>query len=421
MGEEMISWLRKCFVENWQRKVFSLILAIVIYFIISHSITITKSFSSVAVRVVNMPKGKTVEGIQDNGHLSRRIPVTLSGSKNVLNALSSSDLEVVIDASDRRKEWIATIARKNLQCVNSDININHGITKVQAKSQIVKLTNHIEENIPVIITQPIGQPPKGYHFIDALPFQVDLPLSGPEDVIKKLKTQGLKLTFNLNNITRAELDALRSTQEDSTNDVVSFHVPETWKQLSVPAISKAPVQLRGQKANDLRLNFVRSTMLPVKQNIAVNLHFPPYSPLPPDKTSIATSDLVTTRNGQKVLSGNFYASGVSELFLQIVKGMVEVSVVVGTKSDGESFDWGIQFINPKKLEDRFITAVMMDREDADSHRNTSWLNEEYLRNRFRSYMNRFTLHKSNFQKLHIYAEQQGNRIILKESDESATP
>lgn len=123
---------------------------------------------------------------------------------------------------------------KNIRSDNPDLNVSQGISRVSQQNFIIKLTKLVTEKIPIIITQPIGEAPRGYQFLDIWPYQLFITVSGPEDQVKHLKSRGLKLTFNLNDISRTQLDELGSSSIKKHSDVVSFFVPNNWKQISFP-------------------------------------------------------------------------------------------------------------------------------------------------------------------------------------------
>ena len=130
------------------------------------------------------------------------------------------------------------------------------------------------------------------------------------------------------------------------------------------------------------------------------------------KLHIATNELVESRNGLKLLTVPLLAKGVSELFVEIVKDMMEMTIVVSPKTS--ELDWSIQFINPSILEDKYISAVSSDISGEDGRSIQPGVREEYLRNRFRNYMNRFQLFKQNNQKIDLSAQLQGNTITITE-------
>jgi len=205
VAENVKTLLIRFFVENWQRKLISLILAMIIWMVVSHSMTTTKVVHSIPVRVTHLPPEKTIEGMQVNGVLNRKISLTLTGNKSALDEVSGKDLEVVIDASGKSNEWIATISKKNIVSLNPEIDSAKMISRVAPFDMIIKQSKLVTEKIPVLVTQPIGEAPKGYQFLDVWPYQLSVTVNGPEEAVKRLKTRGLKLTFNLNDISRSDL------------------------------------------------------------------------------------------------------------------------------------------------------------------------------------------------------------------------
>ena len=331
----MRTLLKNLFINNWPRKCLSIILAIIIWFVVNKSLTATKTISNVPVKIENIPPGKTIEGIQSNGTLNRRVNLTITGNKNLLDDLNSNDIYVVFDASGHEGEWIATINRKNIRSDTLDINISQGISRVSQQNFIIKLTKLVTEKIPIIITQPIGEAPKGYQFIDVWPYQLYITVSGPEDVVKNLKTRGLKLTFNLNDITKAQLDDLRSTTTQKHSDVVAFFVPNPWKQISLPLLSSTPIEINDPDAKYLRIDFLRYELLKLDTHLPVTLFFPPNktNSISPSKITLVPNQTVENRNGIKVVTDPLFVKGVSALFLDLVKDMLEIVVVVTQNED----------------------------------------------------------------------------------------
>ena len=128
--------------------------------------TVTKIVHNIPVRVTNLPPEKTIEGMQVNGLLNKRISLTLTGNKAALDEISGKDLEVVIDATGKSNEWIATIGKKNLVSLNPEFDPTKMISRVSPFEMIVKQSKLVTEKIPILITQPIGEAPKGYQYLD---------------------------------------------------------------------------------------------------------------------------------------------------------------------------------------------------------------------------------------------------------------
>ena len=418
----MRTLLKNFFLNNWPRKGLSIILAIIIWFVVNKSLTTTKIITNVPVRIENIPSGKTVVDMEPNGILKKRISLTITGSKTLLADLTPNDIEVVFDASDKKGEWIATISKRNIYTDNPDLNISHGISKVVTQNFLIKLTKLITEKIPIIITQPVGESPKGYQFIDIWPYQLYITVSGPEETVKKLKSRGLKLTFNLNDISKAHLDELRTSSNKAHSDGVSYFIPSHWKQISLPLLSPTPLEINDPEAKFLRIDFLRYELLKVDSVIPVSLFFPPNKTrqLSPQKIHLTPNQNLENRNGLKVITSPLYAKGVSSFFLELIKDMLQLMVLVTPKENGECLDWSIQFINSKILEERYVHTLMSDMSDKGVQDLQPRVREEYLRNRFRRYMNRFELFTSNNNKFEICPVLQGNSVLIKNKKKDGT-
>jgi len=407
--------LKTWFLQNWLRKVISILLAIIIWFMVDQSLTTTRSINNVPIRILNIPENKTIDGIQSNGFLTKRISLTITGKKTLLEDLTSNDIEVVIDAANKPDEFISTITKKNISSNNPELNVAQDINKVSAKNFIIRLSNLTKDKIPIFITPPIGEPPKGYQFLDIWPYQIYLTVSGPEEIVKQLKARGLKLTFNLNDISKADLDKLQSHTTHLRNDVVSYFVPSQWKQIYLPTLSKNPVQIDDPDAKYLRIDFIRSELLPLNQNIPISLFVPTmYRAVPGvEKLNFTKTDLVSKQNGVLLLTEQLYAKGVTDLFIEVVKDMIGL-VVIYDPDTKKSLSSSIQFVNPKLLEDRYVSMLMSDSSDDDIRDLQPILRQDYLRNRFRSYMNRFQLFTSDDKLLDLNIQLRDNQIIVEQ-------
>lgn len=411
----MKSFMRHLLVQNWPRKGISLILALIIWLVVDQSLTSTKTINNIPIRIINVPEGKTIEGVQSNGFLSKRISLTITGKKTLLEELSSNDLEVVIDAANQKDEFVTTISKRNISSFNPDINIAHDISKVSAKNFILKLSKLSKEKIPIFITPPIGEPPKGYQFLDIWPYQIYLTVSGPEEVVKQLKSRGLKLTFNLNDISKAELDNLQTHKTQMRNDVVSFFVPAQWKQIYLPAISQQPITIDDPDAKFLRIDFVRSELVPVSSNLPICIFIPPKasSSFSLDKLGIQKSDLLSKERGQLIFSKKLYAKGVSDLFVEVVKDRMQLVILYDT-NDSKSLKWSVQFVDPKILEDRYVSMLMSDVSNEELRDLEPALRQDYLRQRFQNYMNRFQLFTEDDKLLDLNIQIRDNQLSIEE-------
>ncbi len=416
----MKTLISKIFTHNWKRKLVALILAIITWLVVNQTLTATRNISNIPVRIINVPPGKTIEGMQSNGRLAKKIMITLVGNKTILDELTPYDLEVVLDAADKPDEWIATISKKNLVSLNPEIDISKGISKVYHANFVIRMTKLLSEQIPIIITQPVGEAPRGYQFLDVWPYRLSLSVSGPEEVIKRLMLKEQRITFNLNDITKAQLDALANNANASRSDVVSFYVPEQWKQINIPILSDTPIEIDDPRAKALRIDFVRCNLLAIQKPIPIVLFFPEktLAALNPEVISLAAGDVVKQSFGVNFVTMPLYANGVDRLFLETVENMLQIAIIVSPKSERSLLDWSIEFINPRQLEDRYVSALMSDVSDDEVRLLQPALRQEYLRNRFRSYMNRFQLFKNDDTKLDLAIFLRDNVVEVHQTSSS---
>ncbi len=418
----MKSLLYKLFIQDWPRKLLAIILAAIIWLVVNHSLTATRTISNIPVRLLNIPVGKTIEGLQPNGRLTKKLTLTLVGNKTLLEELTPYDIEIVLDAQGRPDEWIATVSKKNLVSLNPEIDVAKGITRVYHPNFLVRMTKVVTDQIPVIITQPIGEAPRGYALLDVWPYRLMLTITGPEDMVKQLQRKEQRLTFNLNDISKSDLDAAARKSNEINSDVVSYFVPDQWKQLNIPSISDKPIDINDPQAKALRIDFVRCSLLSLEAPIPVELYFPPdFAPkYNPDIIKLAHDGLIQNRNGVNLINPPLFANGADRLFLETVQNMMQIVIIVNPTSDKETLEWSLQFINPRQLENDYVAAIMSDVSDTDIRLLQPALREEYLRNRFRSYMNRLQLYSSDQNKLELVAYLKDQLVHVEQAQVGTT-
>lgn len=411
----MKEWLWGLLIQNWQKKVLSIVLATIIWILLDQSLTTTRTFNGVVVRIINIPEGKTVEGLQNNQTLNKRISVTVTGKKTLLDDLTVADFEVVIDAQGQEQEWVQTISKKNLVPLNNELNFSSGIDRATSSGVIIKLTKLAQEKIPVYISC-IGEAPKPYFFLDVVPPRLTITIQGPQDIVKRYKQKGATLIVQLSDIPKSALEALSSGHGSSNSDVVSFAVPEELKVVSLPLLSNQPLKIDDPQAASLEINFLKNELIPVTFAIPYSIYIPPdYQPIvQPQKLSLAIGGAVRLENGLKVLafSGGIYASGVSPLFIETIRNMVEIQVVLPARfQTGSELAWSYQLINPTLLEERYVLAMLASA-DEEIKNLSPRVKEELMRHRFRTYMNRLRLCDSQGHPLELTASLKGDAIQI---------
>ena len=408
--------LYNIFISNWQRKAISLLLGMIVWLMVNHTLTSTRTISSVSVRIINLPTGKTIDGMQAGGRLSKKLTLTLIGNTDTLNTLHPNDLEIVIDATGKGDEWGASISKKNLVSLNPEVDVAKSVSKVHHHNMIVRMTDLVTETIPVTVSHPIGEAPRGYQFLDIWPYKLSLTVSGPEDVIRKLKAKEQKITFNLNDISKAQLDVAAGETEKADSDVVSFFVPAQWRQINIPLLSEAPFVVDDLPENRLRMDFMRCELIPLDFPIRVALFYPPEydSSHHPLNLSLKPNSLIGEKNDLFSVRIRLYAKGCDRLFTQIIKNRLLLAITVTPEGQKKSLPWGLHFINTSEMEDIYISTLMADSQEEEINSMNPISKEEYLRNRFRSYMSNLRLYTAPGEKLELKARVKRGLVEVEE-------
>lgn len=407
----MITTTLKYFVNNWKRKIFSILLASIIWTMVNQSLTSTRTFYNVPIRVLNLPADKTIKGIQTNGRIPKKISLTLVGNKEMLELLQPSDLEVVIEASGSGEELQPTITKKNLLSLNPEIDINSSVSKVLHSNFTLPLSKLVTEKIKIQVTTPFGEAPRGYQFLDVWPYNLETTISGPEEVLKKIQGKEVRLTFNLTDISKKQLDAL-SKENDSDHTVISFPVPESWKLIHLPQVSDIPLMINDTNAHNLRIDFIKKELIALDRNLPIQFFYdtknlPEINPI---NTYVLTNTLIKQKNGVYFLDTPLFAKGTDRLFIDLVKDRMLIVVMITTQGKESHLHWNVEFLNPQGLEDDYVKLFKQEIQDEDPRFIQNTRNEAYLRNRFRSYMNRFRLFLPDGNKLVLNFELSGKTI-----------
>lgn len=409
----MKALLKRLFIINWPRKLVALITAIFVWFLVYQTITITQTIPDVPVRITNLPSDMTVVGLLPNGQLNKRVAITLVGNKAALKELQPTDLEIEINASGRKESWIASIGKRDLISLNSQVDIKTAVTEVTANDIYIKLSKLVTDEIPILIPKPIGDPPKGYQFLDIWPKQLKQKVSGPAEQVRALKQRGLEVTFNLNRITEDELNTLYTRQ--GKKDEVTYKIPGSWKKVAIPFKDNALEPINDPRADLLRIDFLKQEMIPLNAELPITIFFPlKYSnTINPQTYSLATNDIVQKKNGLKRLTIPLYVRDVSRLFLDVVRDNLLLIVVAAPESVQTDLHWAIEFIDEKALEDAFVKASLHQVEEkyGDDKSFTKY-SEEAIRYRFRDYLRNLVPYTENGEKLDLKAQLKANTITI---------
>ncbi len=420
MGEAVKTLLRNLFVNGWQRKGVAILIALIIWLVVNHSLTTVRTLTNVPVKVINIPAGKTVQGLGPNDYLLKKATLTLTGNQTILEEITANDLEVQLDAADMDSDdWNAEIKKKNLRSLNPEIDINKVVSRVTHGTFFVHLTHIVTEKIKVVVNTPTGNPPRGYEVKDIWPYKFEVTVSGPENAIKSVKGKPVPLTFDLSEITHEQLDALQSSQSADQKDVISFFVPDMWKQVSIPLISVDPIQLNDPLANFLRIDFVHRSLQPIDFPVSVSVFYPPelahkYNP---ETIRLAPSECVAIKDGIAYLKiDQLCAKGGTVRFVKLIRNRMHVRICINEENGIPFLTWSLQFVNPQMLEQQFVKMIRSDASESEDRDVKPQMREEYIANRFRSYIQRMVLFTADDVKLELKLEMKDGQIIVHQDE-----
>lgn len=401
--------------HNWQRKLFALIAAVIIWFLVSHSITDTKMIRNVPIRIYNLPADKTIIGLLPNGILNKRINLILSGSKDVIEQIRPGDLEVNIDAAAiDHADWIVQIGKKNLVSLNPNIDIASNINSVSHTEFVIKLNRLVTAKVDVQIMPPIGEAPEGYQFLGIWPQKLVQTINGPEEEIMRLQSKGLELTFDLNEISKSSLDAIQEASGANGNNEVAFPVPTKWKNVTISLCNKIIEELNDPDVQHLQIDFLKLELLAVEEKIPLRIFFPVrnLATVNPNSLSFALNKNVSEEHAVSLFTHPLFVKHISRLFLNVVKDFLVINVVASPKSEGDVLQWGIEVVTPKELEETYVAYQMAESAHNKHGSRITRKKELFYRQRFRDYLHRLALYLSKDHKLNIQSSINGNKIEI---------
>jgi hypothetical protein len=389
---------KRIFIDHWQRKTISLLLAIGTWFLVHHSMTSTKIVSNVLVKVINLPTGKTIEGLLPGNILHDRISLGVTGNKHFVDELTNQDIEVILDASNKGDEWIATISKKNLICFNPDIDIMQTIQKVDHKDFIIKLCPMFSACIPVNVSVSSEELLLGYRLLDVWPREFFITLTGSEKKIHEIEKRGLQLNLNLNNISPHDLIVL---QKENSSEVISYCPPPSWKFIDIPELFDLPVQITDPQVEKLRIDFVQDQVYSLGIPLPVHLFYSS-STLPSSSLSLKTTPgVVEEKQGTFFYLPSLFVRGVSHSFLHLIQNHLELVLFPSEKN----WRWTIDIVGKQELLKKFI------HQEKTRHPKEADL-DEYLFLQFQKSLNSLHFYQNNDEKLELEIHEQDQKILI---------
>lgn len=398
--------------DHWQLKLFALCGALIVWFTVNKSILAKTTVRNVPIKVINISEGRAVKDLLPSGYLAQGVDLTIYGVKNLIESVDASDIEIRIDISGYEDDLVLSLRKTDLYSLSTDIDVTKVIQNIDPTTIIIRQSQVVTADVPIGILPPKGFAPRGFQFLDIWPIQLSQKIKGPEDVVRKVESSGLTLQFNLSSITPSLLKRLG--EAGSSDDEISLKIPEGWKQVFTFPLRERYQSINDPKANLLSINFLIEKAIPFTQSIPIYVYYSSdkLAELNSKTLPLASSDYLSIREGYYYLSVPLFVKNVSQTFLNIVQDYLQFVVVAHTNIDGVKLDWSLHFVNPKRLEERYIDVVMS--QENKEYTSLSLDQDEilksrklYLKNRFKDYMKRFELYLN---------EQQRAEFVFKIND-----
>jgi hypothetical protein len=400
---------KKVIFSNWQRKLLAILLGFCLWLVIDHSITTTRTFTHVPVRVVNVPPDRAIHGLSPNGMLDRTITLTMTGKKKTIEALEPGDFEVVLDASGKESEWLVKVGSKNLVSLNPEIDLMHQVSALTHSSLILRISPLLTEKIPVFITPPRGEPPEGYQYIGIWPKELSVIVSGPEEDIRELQSKGIEYSIDLSQISAEDL--LKHAQQVRGQEEIAYPVPDRLKTVAIGFLGNTKQELTGHDARQLQLFFLKQELFSLGDSIPIRVFYPidTLDKYNPKEKPLILNDFIIKDRGITLLKKPLYAKNVSRLFLDIVKDHLELVVSLFEREGSFGLPVSVQFNDAKLLEETFVSYVLpTDSQVSESSQ------KEFLRSRFWRYVQQFQLYTSEKREFRLSASMSADGIQVEE-------
>src|ERR1044072_2510415 len=163
-------FLRKIFVEDWSLKLLSLAIALVLWLLVTGQNQPVTAHVNVQLNFIRPP------ALEISNDPPRTVDVTLTGSRNKLDDLTSLDLVATVDISDQHAgERVLRLADKAQIALPQGVKVDG----FQPSAVPVRLEAIIERQVPIDPTLE-GKPADGYDVCSVRPSKESVTLRGPE-------------------------------------------------------------------------------------------------------------------------------------------------------------------------------------------------------------------------------------------------
>jgi hypothetical protein len=410
----MISLLNRIFLEHWQRKIIALITAVLVWIVVDRSITVSKTFSNVAVRVINLPKEYTIKGMQPNGFLSQHITLVLTGQRSILQPLSAQEIEVVLNAEGKTTDWAPKISRYDLTTTNPDINLSRDVSKVEHGPFKLDVMRMQTAKISILIAKPDGTPPAGYQYTGVFPKKLWATVQATEKELSTLKERGLHIEFDLNKISKKELDEIEAHHVQK-KEIILYTIPNSWKKVRLPFAPYSQVEIDDERAQNLKITFLRTHLIPLEKHLPLSIYFGNLDTTKynPQTIQLKGNEYVVEKNGVYFLKESLFAKNVSKRFLDVIKNNLQVVINIEEDEEGSPIlKWNFNVVNPKHLEQMFYKKILLEEFDHEKNILEDEGQKQLFRYQFYNFLRHFEIYTAPNCLLDLDLKLENNEVVI---------
>lgn len=409
-----MQWISTHAKQQWLKLVFSICAGLFTWWYVHETQVSTRVFPEVYIWVQGLPQGKTILGLRKDGRLMRQISLTLKGRKSTLDKINNEQLEVVVNASNKGDVWKEELTTNELRCLNPNVKLERDIYHIEHNPLQIRLMTKVSRDVPVTILPPTGNLPKGYKLIDIWPQRLSQQVDGPEETVQALSSRRLFLPFDLNRITKQQLE--RSSDELTPGSEIYLKVPDSWKYVELPAPIGESRQLDDPDAENLTLVILKPALLKIDQPFPIRIS---PLPLPTEGSPIINRAMTLTANSKQIIPINglyfwnrpVYIEGVSKEFLETILPSLELVIYIGTTGHITS---QIEIANLSRAERKYVQKTMQHHFERSGDPEESI--QKHLSQQFWRYVSQMSFYGEAKRRFELDTVTDKTTLIIKENE-----
>jgi hypothetical protein len=164
--------------------------------------------------------------------------------------------------------------------------------------------------------------------------------------------------------------------------------------------------LNDPQAEYLRIDFLKESLIPIEHNLPISIFYPldTSSKINRQTAPLKTNNIIHEKDGIPYLNMPLYITGTSRRFIEVVRPYLRITINARPTRSDKRLNWSVQAVNPKSLEDRYVTLMMAEEDSRSSTERIEKQREKILRIRFREYLQNLRLYEGKQNKLNLVCQ-----------------